>query len=36
MAALKHFEIQLNLFTMATLGREESGHFEEVTIVDRF
>ena len=25
MAALKHIEMQLNLFTMATLGREESG-----------
>ena len=30
MAALKHIEMQLNLSTMATLGREKSGHCREV------
>ena len=36
MAALKNFEIQLNLFTTATLGREESGCCKGVAVVERF
>lgn len=36
MAALKHPEMQLNLFTMAILGREESGHCKGVALVERF
>ena len=36
MAALKHIEMQLNLFTTATLGREESGCCKGVAVVERF